>query len=260
MSDPRDTDEREGGWVSRLFVPPIAALQFLTLFPPIIRRMFTSAEMGWAVGAFSLVGALLGGVLAGLDWGLARLLPTEVSTVLVLAASVGATGALHLDGYLDACDGLLGGHTPESRLEIMRDERVGAFGLAGGVLLLLLKFTALSASSDRVTALILASTLSRWAIALAITFFPYAREKGLGRAMKDHAGSAQAALATTVALAVAWLAGGWTGLLAIGLAGTVTWMAARYALKRLPGLTGDLYGAISELVEAAVLLLFVLKS
>jgi len=57
------------------------------------------------------------------------------------------TGALHLDGFLDACDGLLGGYTPESRLEIMRDERLGAFALAGGVLLLLIKFQRLGAPS-----------------------------------------------------------------------------------------------------------------
>jgi adenosylcobinamide-GDP ribazoletransferase len=244
------------GWASRLFTPPIAALQFLTLFPPIIRRMFTPAEMGRAVGYLSLIGALLGGALGGLAWGLAYVFSPAVAAVLVLAASTVATGALHLDGFLDTCDGLLGGRTPEARLEIMRDERVGAFGLAGGVLLLLLKFTALAVCPTPAVALVLALTLSRWAIALAIVAFPYARDTGLGRSMKDHAGGRQVALATGTALVVAWLAGGWMGLASIALTGAVTWMGARFALKRLPGLTGDLYGALSELVETAVLLLF----
>ena len=67
--------EAKPGWVSRFLVPPIAALQFLTLVPPIIRRLFTSSEMGRAVGYFPLVGALLGGLLVLLDKGLSLLLP-----------------------------------------------------------------------------------------------------------------------------------------------------------------------------------------
>jgi adenosylcobinamide-GDP ribazoletransferase len=77
--------------------------------------------------------------------------------------------------------------------------------------------------------------------------------------MKDHAGSRQVILATVVALAVAWLAGGWQGSVAMALAGVVALLAARFALRRLPGLTGDLYGAISELVEAAVLLFYAIQ-
>jgi adenosylcobinamide-GDP ribazoletransferase len=221
-----------------------------------VRRTFTPQEMGRAVGYFPLVGALLGTLLAGLDRALASIFPAGVSTVLVLAAWVVATGALHLDGFLDACDGLFGGYTPEARLEIMRDERVGAFGLAGGVLLLLLKTTALAATPSRATSLLLAPTLARWGMALAVVAFPYARPKGLGRAMKDHASWGQVALATAIGLAVAWLAAGWLGLVALALAGATAWAVARFVLARLPGLTGDVYGAISETVEVVILLLF----
>ena len=63
----------------------------------------------------------------------------------MLAAWVVLTGALHLDGFLDAADGLLGGFTPERRLEIMRDERRGAYALAGGILLMLLQYSTLNA-------------------------------------------------------------------------------------------------------------------
>ena len=261
MGDPSASSEAgQRGLLARLLVPPIAALQFLTIAPPVVRRTFTSQEMGRAVGWFPLVGALLGAILAGLDWALTRILPDGVTAVLILAASVVATGALHLDGFLDACDGLFGGYTPEKRLEIMRDERVGAFGLAGGVLLLLLKWSALAAASHRAAALTLTLTLSRWAISLAIVSAPYAREKGLGRAMKDHAGKAQIALSTISALIVAVLVGRWLGLLALALAALTTWLAVRFTLTKIPGLTGDLYGAISELVEAAVLLIFVARA
>jgi adenosylcobinamide-GDP ribazoletransferase len=255
MND-QNAPAEHAGWLGRWLTPPVAALQFLTLSPPIVRRMFTAQEMGRAVGHFPLIGALLGALLALLDWGLRLVFPASISTVLVLAASVFATGALHLDGLLDACDGLFGGYTPEKRLEIMRDERVGAFGLAGGVLLLLLKWSALATLADRAVALLLALTLSRWAISLAIVTAPYAREKGLGRAMKDHAGIAQVALSTAIALSAALLAGRWPGLAAVLASALTTWLVVRFALHKIPGLTGDLYGAISELVEAVVLLVY----
>ena len=235
----------------------LASLQFLTVAPPLIRRPFTPGELGRAVGHFPLVGVALGGLLAGLDLLLGTLLPDGVTAALLLAVWVVLTGALHLDGFLDACDGLFGGHTREARLRILRDERVGAYALAGGVLLLLLKCTALAALPNRAPALVLAPTLGRWGASLAVVAFPYARPQGLGRAMKDHAGWRQAVLATFTALVAAWCASGWVGLVVLVLAGAVTWAGARFARLRLSGLTGDIYGAICELVEMTVLLILV---
>ncbi len=253
-----DPPRSDTGWP--VVMPLAAAIQFLTLVPLPVRRLFTPAEMGRAVGYFPLVGALLGGALAVLDRGLEFLLPTSVASALVLAAWVIFTGALHLDGFLDACDGLLGGHSPEARLRILRDERVGAYAVAGGVLLLLVKYTALAAVPARTTALLLAPTLGRWGMTLAVVAFPYARPEGLGRAMKDYAGWRQVVLATVIALVVAWFVGGWLGLAAVALAGVATWAAARFTLARLPGLTGDVYGAICEVVETLVLLCFALRN
>ena len=258
MSGKHGTEKQKAGWVLRPLYALLAALQFLTIAPPVVRRPFTVVEMGRAVGYFPLVGALLGGLLAELDRGLEGILPDGVSTALVLTAWVAITGALHLDGFLDACDGLFGGHTPESRLEILRDVHVGAFGVVGAVMLLLIKLAALVSLpvSRHIAALLLAPTLGRWGMTLAVVFFPYARPEGLGRAMKDHAGWREVALATVTGLAVAWFAGGWLGLVALGLAGATTWAVARFVLARLPGLTGDVYGAISETVEVVILLLF----
>jgi adenosylcobinamide-GDP ribazoletransferase len=176
---------------------------------------------------------------------------------LILALWVILSGALHLDGFLDTCDGLLGGYTPESRLNIMRDERVGAFALAGGVLLLLTKFTALGAIGDRLGALLLAPTLGRWGMSLALFAFPYARSQGLGREIKDHTTRREIILASLVALPVAWFAGAWLGLLAVGATILVVWGGSIFIMRRLPGLTGDTYGALNELIEISVLLILV---
>jgi adenosylcobinamide-GDP ribazoletransferase len=235
----------------------LAALQFLTVVPPLVRRPFTAEELGRAVGWFGVVGVLLGGALAGADHALGMLFPPGVAAALLLAAWVSATGALHLDGFLDACDGLFGGHTPEARLRIMRDERVGAYAVIGGVLLLLVKYSCLAGLARRGNALLVAPTLARGAMAVAIVAFPYARPDGLGRWMKDHAGWWQLALAGGVALGTAIVAAGWVGLVAIALAVVATAAVAAFVLRRLPGLTGDVYGALCEIVEVLVLLTFV---
>ncbi len=242
--------------VGRCLLPPLAALQFLTLTPPIVRRSFTPQELGRAVGFFPLVGALLGGLLVGLDRLLSPALPANLTAALLLTGWVIATGALHIDGFLDSLDGLFGGYTPARRMEIMHDERVGAFGLAGGVLLMMLKLTALTAMTDRMAALLVAPTLARWGMSLSIVLFPYARAEGLGRAMKDETGWGQAALATVSALTVAGLGGGYLGWAAIGATALLTWIIARFVLARIPGLTGDVYGALGETLELTLLLLF----
>jgi adenosylcobinamide-GDP ribazoletransferase len=248
--------------VSRGSLTPVAAaVQFLTVIPPLVRRPFTPEELGRSVGWFPLVGVLLGGFLAGLDWLLGRAFAPGVAAALVLAAWVLCTGALHLDGFLDACDGLFGGHTPEARLRIMRDERAGAFAVIGGVLLLLLKYAALAGNPDRLAALVVAPVVGRWGMAVAVVAFPYGRPEGLGRAMKDHSGWPQAALASVIAGAVLSativLTGSGRAGLTLPLAAAVTWAGGRFALRRLPGLTGDIYGALCEVLEVAVLLVFV---
>ena len=233
----------------------LTAFQFLTTFPAVIRRAFTAQELGRAVGYFPVVGLALGGVLYGLEIGFGLIFPAQVVSVLILAIWLLLTRALHFDGFLDTCDGLFGGFTPERRLEIMRDSRVGAFGVAGGGLLLLAKYAAL-VSLPHLSGLLLAPVMGRWVLSIAIFAYPYAREKGLGRDMKDNVGWLQVTLATVVAFLAALLFAGWMGLIAIAISGIILWLGASFILRRIPGLTGDSYGTLCELTELAVLLLF----
>jgi adenosylcobinamide-GDP ribazoletransferase len=251
--------EERYAWLRANVMGCLAAVQFLTIAPPLVRRPFTNAEMGRAVGYFPLVGALIGGLLVGFDRLFALFLPPGVNAALVLTSWVLCTGALHLDGFLDSCDGLFGGRTPEDRLRILRDERVGAFAVIGGVLLLLVKFQGLVAISQRGAALCLAPVLGRWGMAVAVVAFPYARPEGLGRTMKDQAGWGQALLASAIAVVAAWSLAGGFGLILILLNGALMFFFARFVLARLPGLTGDTYGALCELLEVLVVLSFVAR-
>lgn len=239
----------------------VAAVQFLLITPAFVRRPFTAEEMGRSVGYYPLVGLLLGGLLAAADALLGYVWLIPVRSVLVLAIWIVLTGGLHLDGFLDSCDGLLGGSTSERRMEIMRDERVGAYGLAGGVLLLLIMYSCLATlATGRWAVLLLAPVLGRCGISLAVIAFPYGRETGLGRDIHDHAGLREAILAgTTACVAVAILAlvlHTWAPVIALLAAAAIFWLGSRFIVRRIPGMTGDTYGAINMLIEAGVLLAF----
>jgi len=240
----------------------LTGVQFLLISPALIKRPFTPYELGAATAYYPLIGALLGGLLVGADALLGLFLPVGLRSALLLAAWVILTGALHLDGFLDSCDGLLGGFTPEQRMEIMRDERVGGYALAGGVLLLLIQFSALGALSElRWPALLMAPVLGRWSMTNSIFFYPYARPKGLGRDVKDNVRLPQVVmaglLAGSITFLVALVSGSHAPATALVVA-LLTWqLTVVFILKRIPGLTGDSYGAINTLVETSVLIAMV---
>ena len=234
----------------------IAAFQFLTIFPTLIKRMFTSQEMGRAVGWFPLVGVVLGFALYGVNYTANLLFPQNISAALMLFAWIAFTRFFHLDGFMDTLDGLFGGWTPERRLEIMKDSRMGAFGTIGGILVLLTKYAALSSTLYLFPSIMLATTLGRWASPLVIYAFPYAREDGLGIEMKRNVTIREIIIATLIAAITAWFVFGWLGFAFMLGAAIIAFLTAAYAMRLLPGLTGDIYGTVTTLVEMLILVAF----
>jgi adenosylcobinamide-GDP ribazoletransferase len=257
----------------------LLALQFLTVIPvPRPRRGAGSAraaptpDMVLALPWFPAVGLLVGGLLALADRILAPVTGLALRSALLLAVTAGLTGMLHFDGFIDCCDALLGTRPSERRLEILRDSRVGAYGVVGGGLLLLIRFAALAALARpdlRLLALLIAPLLGRWSMVYAIARFPYARPAGLGSAFRAHGRHlALATLGACVALAVLGVAVAvsvapahpWSlvPLVAcVALAALlVTLVVTHWISRRLDGgLTGDAYGALNECVEVATLVL-----
>jgi adenosylcobinamide-GDP ribazoletransferase len=246
---------------SAVLTPFAAAIQFLLISPAFVRRAFTPAEMGRSTAFYPAVGAMLGGILIGVDALLKGIFPVEVRSVVLMALWIILTGALHFDGLLDSVDGLFGGHTPERRLQIMRDERTGAYGVAAAGLILLTMFSALNAlPTDGWPALLAAPILGRCGISLCIAALPYARKEGLGRDIKDNAGLVQAAaaVATTVTAIglIVWGTHRLTAATACVVAILIGAAVSRFVMSRIGGMTGDTYGAIDMLIEASVLLTF----
>ena len=230
------------------------AIGFLTVLPFAPRD---PAVMGPARAYFPLVGLALGGILAGLDIAASEVLPSPVVGALIVVALLVLTRAIHTEGFLDSCDGLLGGHTPERRLEILRDTHVGAFAVIGCAALLILKWTLLTSISGdiRLGLLIVFPCLSRFGMVATMATFPYAREQGLGTAFKTGAkrwhvvfGLATAAVAGGALLGIA-------GLVLLGAVSSASLALGRWISGMLGGMTGDTYGAVNELAEVTVLLL-----
>ncbi|MCJ7743369.1 MAG: adenosylcobinamide-GDP ribazoletransferase [Dehalococcoidales bacterium] len=243
----------------------LSALRFLTIIPVPLWREASPKEVGGSLSYFPVVGFIIGLILAILNWLLSPILPPAVVNGLLIAAMVLLSGALHLDGFIDTCDGLAGHRTVEDRWRIMHDSRSGAFGIVGAVVLLLVKYASLSSvPSNLMTAtLVIMPVVSRWAMVYAVFAYPYARPTGLGRVFKEGASGPGLALATFFTLVVATGAAWWAktnyfylvGLVIVSGAWLITWLMATYLKRKLAGLTGDTYGAINEVAEVGVLLI-----
>lgn len=237
----------------KLFSTLNAAFGFLTIVPVLA---LGSPHMGWAVACFPLVGAALGWALAGLDWLLGPWLPGNVVVALLIAALLAITGALHLDGFMDSFDGLFGGRNSARRLEIMRDSRVGSYGIAAAGVMLLLEYSCLVSLPpyERARGLVLATTLSRWVMVVVLWGFPAARSKGLAAWLKPEIRPVHAVAATLPALLLAVAFFNWVGALFLVIAGVVAFLGGRLAVGKLGGVTGDICGGTGQLVEATMLL------
>lgn len=231
------------------------ALRFLTIIPSPPSRTDDSEVIGKSLPFFPIVGLLLGGILYGLYLVLRMALPMPVVSALLIACLAILTGAHHLDGLIDTCDSIVAGKTKEQRIKIMSDTRVGAFGITGICLLLLLKYTAISNSTD-MAALILFPVASRWTLIGAILIFPSAKNEGLGFTAKKSARWTGFIWATAAALLIiTFLAGLIEGLLLLIFVFILTCCAGFLFNRLYGGLTGDNYGALVEIGETLTLLI-----
>jgi adenosylcobinamide-GDP ribazoletransferase len=179
----------------------------------------------------------------------------QVRAALLVTGLIVLTGGIHLDGFMDSIDGLLSGRPRERKLEIMRDSRVGAFGVTGAVCLLLTKYTLiLGLPGQSLTwVLITVPVLSRWSMVFAITAFPYARLEGLGKVYAVYAGRKELLIATLIAALVAGLTLNLLGAWLMFAGAAFTYLVCRRISRALGGLTGDIYGFINEMTEVVLL-------
>lgn len=212
------------------------------------------AQAVWAFPLVGLIVGLCGGLGLWLAGGLG--LPPLAMALIALAAMALATGALHEDGLADYADGC-GGSTRARALDIMRDSRIGSYGVLALILGVGLKAAALAELArnpgDAVLALVGAAAISRAGMALGLRWMRPARPDGLGR----QAGRpSRNAVAWAGGLGVALLLplGLGAAVTALGATAAVQLLVARHAHRRLGGQTGDVLGALQQSGEIAALL------
>ena len=208
-------------------------------------------SMAAALGWFPVVGAVLGAFTGLAHLGLSQVVSAPLAALVAVALGVLVTGAFHEDGLADTFDSL-GGHSPERRLEIMRDSRIGTFGTLALVLVVGAKVFALIPldGPDGLPALVLAHTLGRVGALVVMRIGPEASTDGLAATVGEVPGMALviAGLGMTAAAAL----GPPTAVAAVGVvavAPAITWFARR----RLGGITGDVLGAAEQLGEVLTL-------
>jgi len=232
------------------------ALQFLTIIPIPWQRDIREVRIRNSIAYFPVVGLIIGLILAGLSWLFGLALPTGIANALLLVALAVVTGGLHLDGLADTCDGLAGHKTVAERWQIMRDSRVGGFGVIGIVLILLVKYVSLNSIPETLmtASLVLMPVAGRWAMVYSIFAYPYARPSGLGKAFKEGNRWPVFIIATIITIAIAVVSLQLIGLAILAIVLIITTALAVYFKKTFAGLTGDNYGAINEIAEVSVLI------
>jgi len=234
------------------------ALSFLTRIRTPLEDNITQKQMGDAIVYYPLVGFLMGlsfYLITQLIFFFSTDFPPDVLAAVLLILWVLITGGLHIDGLADSADAWIGGLNDRERtLEIMKDPYCGPIGVAVVVLVLLLKWTAIShlLNTDQAAFLIVLPMLSRAIIIVLFMSTVYVRESGLGTALLEYMPKEKILLPLLLVSALLYII--FASLYSLLLA-VITIMALRVLMiQRIGGMTGDTLGASIEIAEAVALL------
>jgi adenosylcobinamide-GDP ribazoletransferase len=234
----------------------VAAVGFLTRVPLGRRVAVDASDVARGAVLFPVVGAGIGAVAGLAAAGLEGPLPPLVAGGLAVGIAVALTGALHIDALADTADAL-GAATRERALEIMRDSRLGSFGVAAVSIAVLVEAAALGAladAGDAVAGFVVAAALSRSVAPPLAAAIPYARaEGGTGSVLSGRVAVGASLAGCGLALLIAVLLLGWDGLALAGVAATTAAVCGIGSRLWVGGVTGDTLGATIQVAEVALL-------
>jgi len=244
------------GWLAELRL----AVAFLTRLPIRLSEAEAAAPIGSAARAFPLVGIVVG-LAGGLVYLLTDLagLSTTMGAMLALATTALITGAIHEDGLADTADGLGGGITREHKLTIMRDHRVGSYGVLALIFSVGLRVTALTNTAwggEGLLLVIAAAAASLACLPTVMYVMTPARTEGLAwSAGRPEQRRVVDAGALGVVIAVLCL-GALNGVICAAAGALAAAAAAWFAKRQIGGYTGDVLGAVQQAAEIAILIAF----
>lgn len=230
----------------------LLAVQFLTTLPLPNLANVSEEEIRGSSMFFPVVGFLLGVLLWTMKLVLGMVLPNLVSTSIALILFTILTGALHLDGLMDVADAIGSRKPREQALEIMKDSRVGAMGVAAAVMVYTGKLVVLNALPVMaVAAIVIPPVLSRFTMVLAMKVAPSARGKrGLAGLFAQNISISTVGTAAVISMVFSlFLHPVWMGVVMWLGCALVGLLVTAYFTRRFGGMTGDTYGALNEIVE-----------
>ena len=265
--------------------PFFIALQFLTRLK--IVTEWTMEDFGKSVATFPYIGLIIGIFLTIIYFIFSQFLAPVPLMLFIVISEFLFTGGLHADGLMDTSDGLFSGREREKKLEIMKDSRIGSFGVVAFVFVTLLKWqllTAIPMPEFIPIILIMMPLMSRYTLILSIRSYPYARKSGMGQAFAEYAPKHVITWSTIstlcmpliICIILAFLYAltlGVTSIFSIpfipfnmamfGLAYTCIGLMEinilnHYIVKQLGGTTGDTYGFVVELTEVLLILVYII--
>ncbi len=210
---------------------------------------------------FPFAGLLIGLLLTVAYFGLSFLFSKSLVLWLTLGCLALLTRCLHLDGFADTIDGFSSGGPKEKVLEVMRDSRIGTFGVVGLILLFGAKYLALDqlAGESVPRSLILMTVMGRNSMVWVCYRSPYARSGGgLAKPFAENLTFREMIISSASAFGIGLLLWGLKGALAFLGIGLFSFAFRLFFLKKLNGITGDILGAANELSELLCLILLII--
>jgi len=236
----------------------LVAVMFLTRLPVVTQPQLSPEHIQRSVRCFPLVGLVVGGVGAiALTLAHAAGLSLGSAAAVGVVTMIGISGGLHHDGLADVADGFGGGQTREQKLEIMRDSRIGSYGVLALVGAFALQMSALSDMESvgaASVAMIGASVFSRFAMVVLLYIMPSVRAQGLGASLSGVTAKMlrQSGIWTGVILLVLLPLGPIVSMMIFAGGALAVFMGIAYL--QVKGQTGDICGASQQVTECIALL------
>ncbi len=265
----------------------LLAFQFLTIIPVKEIKDVSEKEMGGASAFFPLIGFVQGALFVISAVLFLKVFPRELTNGLLVLVIIITSGGLHLDGLADTFDAIALRGDREKKLSVMKDSTIGPVGVIAIVILILLKYLALNAfffHSSPITyysSLFLMPVFSRWVMVTAIFHGKSARQDGIGKIFIENTKLKELVIATLLVIGC-WLlvvsfllsslftihpglaqrsgAGCSLFLVSISVLYIFSLVSVWFCNKKFGGMTGDTFGAVSEISEILFLIMAVIWS
>jgi len=246
------------GWLTDCANDLKASIAFLTRLPVAHAPPAGGGDLARAAWAFPLAGVLVA-LIAAVIYAIAHKVgsPPWVAAALAVAATLAVTGCLHEDGLADTADGFGGGDTRERKLEIMRDSRIGTYGVCALTLSILLRVGAIASLGNPIVvlwALVAAHGAARAAMPVFMALVQPARSDGLAYAAGRPSGERVITASVLGILILAIALGPTLGIAALILLLVAIVLMAWLSVVQIDCQTGDVIGAVEQVCEIVVLI------